>query len=268
MKNYICVFLLAIQSLIFAENSSEQPKVYVATVPKAGTFLLIKALKLMNVDFYGKSGRYNEATWLQTGQAHLMHYIQSKEMEKLPEVFSSKNKYIVLYRDPRDFMISYLKWAALAKDRIILAEWRRVPFQDKISQAINETTPQRFNNFLAWKEHFDNFYIVQELKKRNWDHVLMIKFEDLIGPKGGGSLKKQTEVLREIAKFLNIEITKRSIKKLQKALWGGTFTFTEEKQKVGQWKAHFTSQHIADFNNKHHSLLLDLGYEQDGNRNN
>lgn len=263
MKKFLHLFFLFLPLLTFAQGSSDEPRVYIATVPKAGTYLLIKTLKLMGVDFYGKNGRYDEKTWIQTGQAHLMHYVQSKDLNQLPEIFSSQNKYIVIYRDPRDFMISYLNWVAQAKDRIILAEWRKIPLSEKLSQAINEATPQRFNNFLFWKEHLDNFYIVQELKRKNWDHVLMIKFEDLIGPKGGGSLKKQIEALNQIADFLNLSLSKKAIKKLQKSLWGGTFTFTDHSQKVGQWKAHFTMQHVKAFKSKYNSLLLDLGYEND-----
>lgn len=116
-----------------------------------------------------------------------------------------------------------------------------------------------FNNF---KETIPRN--IKEAKK--WLHdpkILVIRFEDLVGEKGGGSKEKQVQTIKNIAQFLEIELSDDKIEKICQSLWGGTWTF--RKGTIGQWKEKFTEEHVRLFKEYLGQDLIDFGYEEDFN---
>jgi sulfotransferase 6B1 len=94
-------------------------------------------------------------------------------------------------------------------------------------------------------------------------YTCAVKFEDLIGEKGGGSLPRQQETIIRIAQYLGYKLSQADLQTIIDNLFGGTYSFREGK--IGEWKHYFNDQHKTAFKKIAGQLLIDLGYENDFN---
>jgi hypothetical protein len=97
----------------------------------------------------------------------------------------------------------------------------------------------------------------------NLPNVLSIRFENLVGPQGGGSQEAQIQTITAIAQHINQPITEYEAIFYGECIFGGTFSFN--KGKIGSWKDYFTPDQRKLFKEHAGQLLIDLGYEKDLN---
>jgi hypothetical protein len=95
------------------------------------------------------------------------------------------------------------------------------------------------------------------------DKFLSIRFEDLVGPNGGGTLESQQKTIYEIADFIGVRVDEKRITDVVNDIFGGTPTFNEGQ--IDGWKKYFTDEHKKAFKKVAGRLLIDLGYEKDLN---
>ena len=93
-------------------------------------------------------------------------------------------------------------------------------------------------------------------------NFLVIRFEDLIGPKGGGSLETQSATVKAIANYLDISLTDKKIQYVIDTLFGGGGSAFRMGQ-IGSWKTTFNQRQKEEFKKVAGQLLIDLGYEKD-----
>lgn len=117
---------------------------------------------------------------------------------------------------------------------------------------------------LLWEVGLAKFYelYLPWIKAKNF---MLIRFEDLVGEKGGGSDAKQLEAMINIGKHINIAMNEQQIKNVINNLYGGTWTFREGQ--IDSWKKYFTPEIKSLFKNQPglNQLLIKLGYEKDTN---
>ena len=103
------------------------------------------------------------------------------------------------------------------------------------------------------------------LQWKNQNNNLTIKFEDLVGERGGGSLSKQVTSIRAIINHLELRdnISDDMVFDIAKNSFGTSGTF--RKGKIGGWKSTFTSKDIELYKATIIDLLIDIGYESDKN---
>ncbi len=94
---------------------------------------------------------------------------------------------------------------------------------------------------------------------------MLVKFENLIGPKGGGSYEQQLKTIMKISQHLGIPLSLQKIQTVIADLFGGTWTFREGQ--IGGWKKYFTPEIKKAFKQDPRliQLLIDLGYENGSN---
>ncbi len=160
-------------------------------------------------------------------------------------------KLILNIRDLRDVIISF-KNRSFPPVGWDYETWFSLTESEQITYFIND-----------YKEVFNPLdqaiYFLETLE--NNPNALVVKFEDLVGPKGGGSLDAQKLEIRKIADYLGIKITEKEIDDIADKLFGRTITF--KKGQIGQWKEEFTALQISQVKEKLDSLLIELGYESD-----
>lgn len=89
-----------------------------------------------------------------------------------------------------------------------------------------------------------------------------VRFEDLIGERGGGSKSKQVETIRAIARHLGIDLGDSQIIRIaDKVFFERSRTF--HKGKIGDWKNHFTKEHKRAFKDIAGEALIKFGYATD-----
>jgi len=94
----------------------------------------------------------------------------------------------------------------------------------------------------------------------------LFRFEELCGPKGGGSKEEQFKAFRKMGHLLKIELADHDCEYLSESLFGVSnqnISYTFRKGQVGTWKEHFKEEHIAVFKERFGEALIKLGYEED-----
>ncbi len=82
----------------------------------------------------------------------------------------------------------------------------------------------------------------QALLMNGWlmrSEVLAIRFEDLVGPLGGGDETTQRGVLEALAQHIGLQMSTSELAAVSEGMYGMGRTF--RKGVVGQWRGHFDS---------------------------
>lgn len=242
------------------------PRVLLASVPKAGTNLLIRVLELFPHP-------------IPSGTAV---GVVSQQPELLPKIAAVKRgRFIVthcafgdvasvveaqdmlgvfLIRDPRDTCVSWYHYIMREP-----AHWCHSYFcsvlSDRASRlmaAIRGLTkdPRSEHPFLASiDEHF-------RLRMGYMDEARFctVRFEDLVGSAGGGNDNQQAQTLHVIANHLGLRLTSSDIRRITtQAFCRESPTF--RKGQIGSWRDEMGPAHRAAFKEVAGPLLIELGYE-------
>jgi hypothetical protein len=253
MKTKIFGLMVLITSNMEACTS---PALLLISIPKCGTHLMGLLLGILTDQRHRTPGIRvvngfeqiaKESIQLhQEGKFSHIHYNVSKKGIGLCKEHNICLFFI--YRDPRDQIISW-----------ILTEDTSSPdsIQDRISNAIDPN-----------KEYFWGYKGVGGLYELttpwiNVPSVCAVKFEDLVGPAGGGSIECQHATIQRVARHLGTHLSSPIITLIANELFGNTATFRQGK--IGSWKQYFTQEHKELFKKYAGQLLIDLGYEYDFN---
>jgi len=160
---------------------------------------------------------------------------------------------IILFRDPRDALISQMfwmekerRWPGLAENQVgtffSMLEHEKIDFLIDIPVGI-----------------FYYSKLCSELLDK--PQVVAFRFEDLVGIEGGGCQLRQEEALKKLALILGYTLSADEITNIALQLFGNTETF--RKGQIGSWKQYFSDEHKSLFKKKMGEYLIKLGYEKD-----
>ena len=157
-----------------------------------------------------------------------------------------------MIRDLRDVLISSTFWGTTKE---LLDE----------ALGVNSSIKERIRYLLMTKK---GLTFRTALKAFEWleqdPEVLVCRFEDLVGPKGGGDLDKQKETLFCLAYHIGMELTQKKLDHIIEHLFGNTHTFRSGR--IGSWKQNFDKEITQLFKaSQLGTLLIKLGYENDHN---
>lgn len=159
------------------------------------------------------------------------------------------------YRDPRDTVISMINF-------------------------LEGRTPAGYGNFYefdifhrvlrsmkTWDEKIDyalrdtSFLGRDQFERSMWllhhPDVCKVRFEDLVGPKGGGSRDRQVETLSRMVAHLGSDVDPE--KTVDSIYDEGSWSFFQGRS--GAWRDHFSERNIARFKEQFGDLLERYGYE-------
>lgn len=270
----------------------EKDKVVCVSIPKAGTHLLIKCLTLLAID----GVTYNYDTEKYPAERLRRPYSKITVQEYADRAFTrlayriNKNKlerrsYLVhlpytkkhlfffekyaianflMVRDPRDQLIS------LAATSLIDPTNREVGLENTLLDLLERKQRQvpweRRHGAcdLMWTIGLVDFYHAF-LRWADEPNFCVIRFENLIGEQGGGTLEAQIQEIKKIAAHVGIEPDHGQIMYAVDNLYGETRTF--KKGQSNAWKKYFTPKVKKAFKDLPGAcqLLIDLGYEEDSN---
>lgn len=249
------------------------PRLLAISIPKSGTHLLKQCLEEMpgfrlyhdGVLYPGVLGpttpvpvrrrierRRAALTRMGGGCFALVHLPHSEEAER----FLAENNFALalMIRDPRDVLVSYYYFARLKKRHSHHAVYNRLGEEEALRVAIkghpelgvNRGIAGRIGPYLPW------------LRER----VHLVRFEDLVGERGGGSGAAQRQAVEGLAALLGIELTEAQRNRICESL-GRPRGRTLRKGRIGAWRTHFTEDHKRLFKEEAGQYLIDLGYESD-----
>ena len=289
---FIFLFFSNFSSVTYTNNKTN--KIVQISIPKCGTFLLRKCIFLLTgkQDIFTYDFRDNNLEQIaktHNFRTHLRYTDYNKKM------LTNKNFTIFfIYRDPRDQLISYIFWGKKnLENELFWLKEKINPTYDPLKDKTKPFVP-KLPNYLAYENlsmnetifklinlgspYYDvmgpylspkhetkgiNEFYHSYLPWMNTKGVCSIKFENLIGSKGGGNDKLQLNEIRKIAKHIGINITDKEATKVAHKLFGGTTTFKDGQ--IGSWKNHFNAEHKIIFKKTAGKLLIKLDYEKDMN---
>lgn len=185
-------------------------------------------------------------------------------------VKESNLKVIAVIRDPRDALIShafYMRTFAeegpgpLQRDFFTVGpDFDSLPLEQQITSLIIGD---------IYADSYIDFY----KNRLGWaldPYSLTVKFEDLLGEKGGGSSRVRCKMLFSIAKYLNMPLPKEHLKFVVKNMNKAASKEVHDgkifkRASTGNWRTFLTEEHKELLKEKIGAELIVLGYEQDFN---
>ena len=248
--------------------------------PKSGTHLLYQILYSIPdwykwddiVSVQALCGIMNTASHVRwkIGSAPTRSIVRSHLMycdEILDILREFRCKTLFIYRDLRDVAVSHARWITKEEriflhdlylnyksfDKQLMSSIQGVPLGTPFGSNISQ--PDIGTDFLRWKGWIND------------PETLAVKFEDLVGERGGGSEDKRLYIVEQILDYLGINLSPKQIE----SQFASSVLNPEEshtfkkggKGSIGDWKTVFQESHKEKFKTVAGDLLIELGYEQD-----
>ena len=273
-----CLFLLICIHLVY--GSPPQCEYALFTIPKAGSHLLIKALHLMcdTAPQWHTEPLSPQETYSQNKYPY-SHFA-------LPEPLfgfyshSEHIKKIIGVRDLRDVCISIIyqiqkgTWPEFTGNKQKIEWFRSISFDDQLmfvicQEYVTQPPPALLQLGIAQSS-------AQAVALCKDPTVLVCRYEDLIGPRGGGDAGMQKQEVQRLAHFLELNPSPSEVESIASKLYGNTvdpfgqgefshYLSTFRSGKIGGWKKLFKERHIRAFKERLGASLIALGYETDNN---
>lgn len=222
-------------------------KIYVRSVRKSGTHLLMKIIELLG---------------LQLINDHKLHFFRlGNSLSSRIKSLSTNKKYCCIYRDPRDAMIALILRKTKLQAAVNLSMSKIHNEIDLYLEKIKKTS------FTPPKRQVLDYKSVLYLKKHPQKNCLLLRFEDLVPEFAGGPADEvRFKELKKICTFVKKDVSDEKILEVMRSCWGGTGTFrVNQTKKVGQWVEYMSPTQIIKFRDYFNPFLIGLGYEADPN---
>jgi hypothetical protein len=249
------------------------PRVFANGFPKAGTHLLATLLRalpwMMFSGVHRAAGDYTvdggTLDWdairrtlgsVNRGQFMTGHF---PALDGLPDLLERLGYAILLViRDPRDIVVSTERYAAALRSHDLYrrfteqlttpAERMTAVIEGFEADAYGRGLPSigaRLDMYLGWLAD---------------PRALVVRFEDLIGPAGGGDSARQAAAVAAVARHVGRELSPERAGDLARRVWS-TRSSTFHSGQVGSWQRLFTDEHRQAFKAVAGRQLVELGYE-------
>lgn len=241
------------------------PRVICTSIPKAGTNLAIRLLCL-HPQLYRRLHRtVDDASFvpatldqlmsrLRPGQTIASHMRFSNE---LAEVLSSGGyKHIYVTRDPRDLAISIVHYVMREKSHYLHSAFASLAnFDDRLKLAICgskdaglQPIGERYDASAGWLD----------------SGAVVVRFEDLVGKRGGGCDQSQRESVLRVFKHLQVDASDTIVDSTCEQLFSSQ-TRTFRKGTLRQWEGDYSAESVILFKENCGEQLVRYGYETDLN---
>lgn len=244
------------------------PKVLANSIPKSGTNLLMRAL-FLTPQLYRKLNRTVLSDDLEKtirvlktaspNQVVAAHLYYSAALSNLIEELEFKN--ILIVRDPRDIVVSKYFYATYKDKRHYLHAYYQSISND--AQRITKTISgdAEFISSKGSRFYGIDYILNQYIQWVDEPNCLIVRFEDLVGSKGGGGVEEQVNTLSKIYKHIGLDMPEDNVVKIARELFTSN-SKTFNKGEIGAWRNSFTSDHVALFKEVCGNHLVRMGYER------
>lgn len=158
---------------------------------------------------------------------------------------------ILVLRDPRAVLASFVPYVLKNKTHFLHNTFQHLSREEQYKAALNGTFGPygalqplwlRCNSLLPWIK---------------MDNILKIRFEDIVGPKGGGTAQAQEQAMEKLCKWIDVPLDRISF--VSEKLFGpGKQTF--RKGQVDSWQEEIPPAVLRMLDEHLGDVLLDWGY--------
>jgi hypothetical protein len=204
-------------------------------------------------------GARDQVFRVRSGQVATVHW---KWEELSRELIKSSTRVFLMVRDPRDIVVSNAFYIANQNEKHRLHKYfsSLKSDEERILASIQGISSEELGGMRRSKsmgEHLRGF-----LPWIDQDECVLVRFEDLIGARGGGDEERQRQCIRRIADHIECSLSQRESTSIADRAFS-TDSKTFRKGKTGDWRNHFTEQHVQATKKTMGEVLVRLGYEKD-----
>jgi hypothetical protein len=164
--------------------------------------------------------------------------------------------HVAIVRHPADVALSHAKFCHQNTDHFLYDLYSRLDFSDRLKTSIVGNSEiglkglkDRFSGIVEWALH---------------SNLLLVRFEDLVGDKGGGDRQSQAKSLESIVKFTGASMSINEINACVSNLFGGTHTFRIGRGgQAGGWRDDLGDDHLHMLKDEVGGMADLLGYNLD-----
>jgi hypothetical protein len=265
------------------------PRVLAVSMPKAGTHLVAALLRnLPHMMFSGRHHvlrdfelpgarpqsrrqglRESELDWerferslaaVNKGQFLTAHFAALPKLVSLLDDLDYRT--ILMTRDPRDVAVSGVFY---------IARLERHPLHERFTTELGDFDARLMASIrgLPATEGLRGLASISRriARYQRWLEVANVygcRFEDLVGPSGGGSKEAQHRAIGAIADHVHRHLSPAEIEAVADKTWSQKSS-TFRKGAIGDWENHFSEEHRTAFKEIAGDALIELGYERDRN---
>jgi len=273
------------------DSEAVMQKIVFVSIPKCGTHLLLRYFDLAGFRHAGPYGQllydepYEVIDNLGYGDYSAWHYRWSQRF--LGHIVAAGAKVVFLYRDPRAYVVSSLHHVLRTRQHLLHKLFvENLPSdQERLLRLIRGFTDEELLRFAPptdkryqpkpedGKGPFSSFrghVGVQGTGVNNvyryyarWldePFVFPVRFEDIIGPQGGGSRERQLTVLQDLLAFTGAREGSPDAEALAGMLFSKDAA-TFRKGQIGSWREEFTPELYEVFLQESRELLELWGYD-------
>ena len=165
---------------------------------------------------------------------------------------------IFVIRDPRDVVVSQVHYALKHKSHYLHRDFKRLGAdKERFIAAILGITRRNGDH----KSHGIGTKLEITLGWMEAESVLTLRFEELIGERGGGSLDDQRKAIMQIGSHIGIEVSAGGALSIGEAAFGRGYTY--RRGRIGSWRDVFDEEVKDVFKRTAGDDLLKTGYEAD-----
>jgi hypothetical protein len=182
------------------------------------------------------------------------HCVYSPELASL--IAGEGMRVVCILRDPRDVAVSQMYHIKQRNEHFAHEAFLKLPSDhERLLVSIRggelggrrlQSLDERYRQFLGWQDA---------------ENAIMVKFEDLVGPRGGGSDEIQRRTVERVARHVGLEPDERLMSTVEENIFGVSSTF--RKGQIGGWREEFSEEHARAAKETAGPLLVELGYEAD-----
>jgi hypothetical protein len=168
-------------------------------------------------------------------------------------------KHILLLRDPRDVAVSHAFY--MLRDALH-------QHHGYYTKTLKNDEERLMASICGFEQNAENYLppigksISAYLPWTDDPSTLVVRFEDLIGPRGGGDVEKQLDEIERIGEFVERSLSRDQASRIARRMYG-KHSLTFRKGRAGDWRDHFMETHKRAFKDTAGELLIELGYERD-----
>jgi sulfotransferase 6B1 len=251
----------------------QPPRVLANSLPKAGTHLLTTLLgELPDMRFSGEHltafdlvdhGTYRwERLEKRLSRVRNGQYV-SAHLPALEEIFSALDRHgyraLFIIRDPRDTVVSDVFYILGFRRHPLHGALHAIPTMEERLMAVVQGMPDErqgiplMESMAARLEAYGKWLSNPRTK--------VVRFEDLVGSRGGGDDAKQLSVIQAIAEHVDRGLSTEEATALARRVWSPRSS-TFRRGAIGDWRSHFTPRVVEEVKTSAGRRLVELGYER------
>ncbi len=185
------------------------------------------------------------------GQFVTAHCVHTPELADLLREQGMRT--VCILRDPRDVAVSQMHYIKRLKKHPVHEGFAALPTDgERLMFSIRGgelggremlSLDERYRRFSGWASE---------------EGAVVVRFEDLVGPRGGGSAGAQRRAVGKVAAHLGVAADEATLARVGEGIFGEGQTF--RKGMIGGWREEFSAEHERAAEEVAGPLLAELGY--------